>query len=591
MSPAFNELQDLLWPEIGLCTEFDLYFHRSEGARVALQKKLIFLPKGEWADFGTYGNLFNMGKWCRVCGIEDVSLRIDGTGLFEINIYCVRENKSKEQIFSDVRHLDGCEVIQIPKEFDTRSVIYVEMKSLEDSVLRGICWGTYEPPRRDPSLMLSITTFRREEAVKKTVSRFEEFINASKLSEKIHLCVVDNGQTAPVTSSEHVTVIKNENLGGSGGFSRGLLEARSRGASHCLFMDDDASVHMQAIERTWIFFAYAKDENVAVAGALADAQDRWKLWENGATFDHICHPMNMGLDLRNMHQVFDMELHTINRRPPNFYGGWWYYAFPVKEAKHMPFPYFVRGDDVSFSLAHDFDIVTLPGVITFQEEDFTIKESPLTVYLDLRSHLTHHLALPRMEIGATGINKIVMRFWLRALLACHYETLDAISLAVSDVVQGPDYFLSHADVSERRKQISGLTNVERWKQNDETEHRGERVWLPAHNFFARALMKLTLNGHLLPGFCLVGNHIWLSARDRGNRRAIWGASEITYVSIDGEKKYTVRHSKLRFMKNAAKILPLMWKISKNYSQIRDAWQNGYRNMTTPESWKSLLNME
>nr|MDJ0822442.1 hypothetical protein [Paracoccaceae bacterium] len=32
-------------------------------------------------------------------------------------------------------------------------------------------------------------------------------------------------------------------------------------------------------------------------------------------------------------------------QPDDFYGGWWYFAFAVDAVQHMPFPFFVRGDD------------------------------------------------------------------------------------------------------------------------------------------------------------------------------------------------------------------------------------------------------
>ncbi|MDQ2095984.1 glycosyltransferase family 2 protein, partial [Rhodalgimonas zhirmunskyi] len=196
--------------------------------------------------------------------------------------------------------------------------------------------------------MLSITTFRREAAVERTVRRFSKFITDSRLKDHIRLTVVDNGQSVSIEESDHVHVIPNENFGGAGGFSRGLIAARESGASHCLFMDDDASIHMESLERTWMFLAYARDPATAVAGAMINAAHRWAIWENGAIFNTRCYPLHMGVDLRDPGQAFGMEFDTTGPAPANFYGGWWYFAFPVAEVKHMPFPFFVRGDDVSF---------------------------------------------------------------------------------------------------------------------------------------------------------------------------------------------------------------------------------------------------
>src|SRR5690606_19121749 len=145
--------------------------------------------------------------------------------------------------------------------------------------------------------------------------------------------------------------------------------------------------------------------------------------------------------------------------PAGFYGGWWFFAFPLHDLRHLPFPFFVRGDDVSFSLANDLRIVTLPGVASVQES-FTDKDSPLTWYLDLRSHLAHHLSLPQMERSWKSLYKIVVWFYLRTVLRFHYDSLSAINLAVEDVLKGPSFFTQNADMAGRRKDLKDLTQVE-----------------------------------------------------------------------------------------------------------------------------------
>lgn len=588
-------LQRLLWPEPGLCTERDLYVHLAAGAALSQRAREIHFQQNSAAGFNTYNNLFNIGKWVKNCGLEDLSLVLHGRGRFELVVFLVQPNRSWERLINDVVTLtDTPRSLPLygSGSFENRGVIFFELRALDEDggLLTGAEWQTAQAPRRRPDLMLSITTFRREAAVARTVRRFESFIAGSFLKGAVHLTVVDNGQSADIAASDHVTPIGNENLGGSGGFARGLLEAQRRGASHCLFMDDDASVHMEALERTWMFLAYARDPATAVAGAVSNAQHRWQLWENGALFDQICRPQHMGLDLRDFGQVLALEFDSTATQPGNFYGGWWYFAFPVDQVRHMPFPFFVRGDDVSFSLAHDFNIVTLNGVISYQDEDFSVKETPLTVYLDLRSHLAHHLALPSMEIGRTGLLKIMLRFYLRALLACHYETLEATGLALEDVLQGPRYFEIHADMAERRKQIGALTVRERWQPQDGIPRPVDRIWLSAHRRLPRFLSKITLNGHLWPGFRLIGNHIVLPASDRGVRRPLWGAASITYVTADGKRSYTVRHSKARAVRVSLPILRAIWKIWRGYDALRADWRSGYHDKTRPAFWQKILRL-
>ena len=57
-----------------------------------------------------------------------------------------------------------------------------------------------------------------------------------------------------------VEIVTNPNLGGAGGFARGLWEHRRRGqATHVLFMDDDVAFEPEVIARTVAFLRFAAD--------------------------------------------------------------------------------------------------------------------------------------------------------------------------------------------------------------------------------------------------------------------------------------------------------------------------------------------
>lgn len=593
-SLAPMRLQSLIWPEASLNTERDLYLRLGGPAALSMSEHRIQFIPGSLVDFCTYYNLFNSGKWIKHCALEKLELELHGEGQFELSVFHARPEHSYERVITEIITLEigRPQTFNVAPQngFSSPGLVFFQMVALTEGHLKNAHWQTSDIPKRIPELMLSVTTFRREDAVQNTVERFEKFAATSDIAEHLHLTVVDNGQTADISNSANVSAIPNANLGGSGGFARGLLEAQNRSASHCLFMDDDASVHMGAITRTWMFLAYATDPGTAISGAVASAQHGWKLWENGALFNRVCIPQNMGLDLRDPAQVISMEFESTPTRPKNFYGGWWYFAFPVERVQHMPFPFFVRGDDVSFSLAHDFNIVTLPGVISYQDEDFSAKESPLTVYLDLRSHMAHHLSLPQMDIGRVGMMKIIVRFYLRSFLCCHYDTLKAIGLALDDVLAGPEYFALNSDMSARRKQIGALTDKERWRSVDETEIKTPRHWINPDRRLHRMLMKLTLNGHFLPGFCAIGNRISMDAGMRGQLRPVWGASEITYTSADGLRSYTVLHSKKRATKVSLPVLRAAWKMWWSYNTVRNDWHKGYATMTTTDFWRDQLDM-
>lgn len=584
-------LQSLMWPEFGICTEHDLYLRAQGPVAVSPEQRELRFAAGGHVSFGNWFNLFNLEKWQRECGLQSLTLQLEGEGAFELAVVLAPRGRSWDRVVSRYAEFpeDGrleISLDQLLQPGATPGVLFFELRALGAGRLTGASWQTQDAPRREPQLALAVTTFKREAAVARTVKRFCAFRERSWMKPHVQMIVTDNGQSVELAPHAGVTLVPNENLGGAGGFTRGLLEARARGASHCLFMDDDASIHMESLERTWMMLAYARDPGTAVAGAMISEQHRWAIWENGARFFTRCQPLHMGTDLRDMGQMLAMEHEAAQPVPEDFYGGWWYFAFPVEQAEHLAFPFFVRGDDVSFSLANDFNIITLNGVVSFQES-FTEKESPQTWYLDLRSHMAHHLSLPQLEVGPRGVLKIAAWFFLRNLPRMHYDTLAAINLAVEDVMKGPEFFDEHADMAGRRADIKALTTAEAWQDLDPRQalppvrHHPPAAW-------KRHLMKLTLNGLLIPGFARFGRKITLEAQNRSHIGYAWGAAEIACLNAERTKFYTVRHSKAtawrelkRFAKNACALL-------KDYDRLSAAYRGRYGQLTSEAYWQDKL---
>ncbi|NVO57716.1 glycosyltransferase family 2 protein [Rhodobacteraceae bacterium B1Z28] len=551
------------------------------------------MATGAGLSFDTWFNLFNLGRWVQDCALQSLVLQLEGSGQFELAVTLATNAESREQVL--------CEYVQFPKEelleLDLshllrapfgNGVLFFELRALSTGELRSARWQTADRAQREPNMAIAITTFRREAEVTRTVERFTAFREQSWLKDHVQMIVTDNGQTVDLSPPEGVSLIPNENLGGAGGFTRGLLEARARGATHCLFMDDDASIHMESLERTWMLLAYARDPKTAVAGAMISEHCRWKIWENGAVFRSRCRPLHMGSDLRELDQVVSMENQTIEPAPDNFYGAWWFFAFPLEEAKHLAFPFFVRGDDISFSLANDFNIVTLNGVVSFQES-FTEKESPQTLYLDLRSHMAHHLSLPVLDIGRWGVLKIAVSFVMRNLQRMHYDTLEALNLAFEDVMEGPEFFDRNADMAQRRADLKALTRDEAW-QVLESPSKLRQVRKKKARKGVRLLGKLTLNGHLIPWFGYFGRRITVRADERVDIAFAWGAREITYLNSAQDRCYTVRHSKRRALQQIWRLMGNSRRFLKDYDRLLSLYRDKYSYLTSEGYWREKLAM-
>lgn len=587
MRSQFNTLQSQIWSDVETCAEPLLYVRLNRAKQVS--DAISFKTRGT-ASFDTYFNLFNIGKWQLHCSLKTLHLALTGLGKFKLQVLCSDPINGENILLDcDISLSENNPVrLQIPllKGKPTKGVLFFRLTAKSAARLHRVDWQTKQTPLRNPDLVLAITTFERVAAIKNTVARFEQYIKTLDYRDQIRLVVVDNGQNANLENTANTQIIPNKNLGGSGGFARGLIKARRLKASHCLFMDDDVSIPMGSIERTYQMLAYATDPATAIAGALADGDDCAKLWENGALFNGTCHGLYRGLDLRNADAVIDMEQKTIASPAPDtpekIYGGWWYFAFALDQVKHLPFPFFVRGDDVSFSLVHNFKIITLPGVMSFQDSNFSDKESPLTLYLDLRSHLAHQLSLPVLDHGRWQVAKIASWFVLRALIRCHYDSAAALNMALADLRRGPDFFAQHADMAKRRADIKALTKTEVWR--DIQQLPDDQIRFNPQSRLSRLLMIIALNGLLLPGFSRYGNRITLSGQKRKKLGAILGAARITHLDKSARTAYTVTHSKMRSLTEGFKMLRHVALIIWHYPRLKLDWQTGYKKLTENETF-------
>jgi len=580
-------VQPGIWLQAGISTEQEAHFHVFGPVGISLSRGVAEFAPGGLLSTGTYYNVFNYGKWKRVCGNLPLELQLQGSGRFQLTVFQADRHKSWHKIVSEIVTLDGLHRHPVVIDEDTpeESLLFFDLMALQDGELEDFAWATTAEPVRTPDLMLSVTTFKREAEVEDTISRFRQFISDSELSEHIRMTVVDNGNSLKVEDGGGVEIIANENLGGAGGFTRGLLRAREIGASHCLFMDDDASIQMEALSRTWWLLAYAKDPRTAVAGAMINASHRWQIWENGAEFDLGCKPRYHGLDLRNRDEVFKMEYETTLPAPEDLYAGWWFFAFPVAQVEHLPFPFFVRGDDVSFSLVNDFDIVSLPGVASVQE-NFTDKASPMTWYLDFRSHLVHHLSLPEKQRSWIEIQQMVFSFYKRNVMRFHYDTLSAINLAFEDVLRGPKFFDKNADMARRRADLKALTREEAWKpvveRPEELHSEKSRA--------SRAVLLATLNGHLLPMGKDSDAELTLSSPFRDDHHKVYGAKQITYLNGDQSQAYVVRRNQKKFWRETIRLVRNTMRLRSTYENNVRVWRDGYDQLTSETYWSGKLNL-
>lgn len=228
-------------------------------------------------------------------------------------------------------------------------------------------------------LALSTTTFKKEEYIVPNIDLVKREVLGSSdpIAEAFHMFVVDNGCTldAEALSNDGVTVLPNKNVGGAGGFARGMMEAlaSSEGYTHILLMDDDVKISAESLKRTYNLLALAKGDyrDAFINGAMLAIE------QPNLQFEDVSFVIKSGAyrrvkeDKLYIDQVKDVvENESINVEVPNAYGAWWYSCIPLKvvREKGLPLPVFVRCDDVEYGMRTNPTYMTMNGICVWHED-------------------------------------------------------------------------------------------------------------------------------------------------------------------------------------------------------------------------------
>jgi galactofuranosylgalactofuranosylrhamnosyl-N-acetylglucosaminyl-diphospho-decaprenol beta-1,5/1,6-galactofuranosyltransferase len=588
VTPAVLEetcVQRLVYPDPAVNSEDALFFHHEGKAGFDSGARAYFALEGAEISFDSYFNAFPAHLF-ELEGNE-VIVEVEGEGSVIAEFNLARQGRSWERLSRTRLQLVAGQPqrLRLPK-VALDGLVFSSIYAVDDVLLREINYVVVGARRRDVSLTGVITTFKRDDAVQRTAERLQRYFDDnSDLKDLFSLLVIDNGGETDAVPFANGEVLKNPNLGGAGGFTRGLKTVVDRGlSSHVLFMDDDANFFPETLRRTISLFQFTKTPNLAVSGAMITEAHKWRMWENGATFNQRCKPIDNGRDLRDFAEVVSMS-HSQPRHAANKYGGWWYFAFPVAEVKVWPFPFFVRGDDSYFSLANDFDIVTMPGVVAHQE-DFFSKQSPTTVYLDFRYHLVHHLTFDDLKLSPAKIARMMVRYFNRYNNSYHYESAAAVNLAIRDVLSGETFWKENADMAERRKTLGALSNQEKisanlkFNANDLTVHspRRNKGWL------MNVVRAMTLNGHLLPKSLFYKKGVFFPLDVRAIEHDSYRREFTVTADPTTARGYICRINKKRYFENRREFKRLQAEVKSNYAQLVKQYKASSSNLTSPQAW-------
>lgn len=353
------------------------------------------LQRGDTLDFLTYFNSFSSVKWKKYTTIKEVSVELYVQGDFEIT-FVLQDGGGKRFLLSE-EIKGGHYVKSFPIEEVGLGILGFQLRSLSDegSFISGAYYGEFDVFERK-TVGVGICTYKREEFVLKNIEVLKGL--RQKLPE-LELVVVDNGRTLKVQDPD-VCIIPNKNFGGSGGFTRAIIEymERENRVDYILLMDDDVVIEPSAILRMWSFLSGLRREyrDRFLSGAMLMLSKPCVQFENSAYWARFkLRSKGCGMDMRDARMLVRNEI-ELNR--PNQYGAWWFCCIPSHRVGEIgyPLPVFIKGDDIEFGLRNDRPLITMNGIAVWHQ-DFDAKQSPVQNYYAERNS-------PMMNNFARGCN-------------------------------------------------------------------------------------------------------------------------------------------------------------------------------------------
>ncbi len=582
-------LQRLVLPRVE--TTEPLLYVRTQGD-VSFANETALLVKGAELSFDTSFGVFAAGRWKRLTSVDCLSVTVHASGSGRIELVgvssVIRGLSLQEKIVASAGiSSSGKTTLEVPDFAKSSIGTYFVRVSAEQSdvVVSGGQWTTTTIAPREVRLSLSITTFNRQDYVKPTVAKVLQLVeNVDSLRNRMRILVVDNARNIEFDTAPNapITVVQNPNLGGAGGFARGIIHLRDEGwSTHVLLMDDDITLEPEALVRTFALFTFACDANLCIHGAMLSEEQAWMQFEAGSKYRwRSLYP------LRAIGREDDLRARKLalrDAREKKFaYTAWWYTAFPISITRDNPLPVFVRGDDVAFGLMHTGKhSVTMNGVIVWHA-DFGLKNNPSSLFYEKRNFaIVDTLVFANHHWWHLARRFIALSF--RNLFSMRYASVEYMIRGVRAYLAGPEALMA-TDHSALHDELRKVTE----------EKPGP---LPAE-LAAVAITKPRPKAIRLIGFALaiplVGGYILPKIMRRDvlktapiDSRAVGLATRYNRILYRHDRLpegFLVQRDSRRFFSLLREVCVVTKDIALNYRRLKREYKAAYPTLVSDASW-------
>ncbi|MGH3446301.1 MAG: glycosyltransferase [Nocardioidaceae bacterium] len=569
--------------------------------------------------FGTYFNAFPASYWRRWTGFSTVRLVVQMRGQGTLIVYRSTSKGHVQRAESAAVDSQGTQRLEFDlplKPFIDGGWYWFDIEAGDEEVtLEDAVWAFETERTTQGTVSIGITTMNRPGfCVDQLVKLSQEPAVLEVLDE---IFVVDQGSKkvsdhelypqAEKALGSRLTLIEQGNIGGSGGFSRSMLESVEHGKSdYCLLLDDDVVCEPEGILRAVTFADLAKQPTI-VGGQMFSLYDRSVLHAFGETVaryrwfwgpaPHTVHGHNFATDsLRStpwLHRRIDVD-----------YNGWWMCLIPTKVIKEigLSLPMFLKWDDSEFGLRAaeaGYPTVTLPGVavwhVPWHEKDDTIDWQ---AYYHRRNRIIAALLHSPYERGGRLVRES-FETQVKHLLSMQYAPAEMGLMAIEDILDGPQRM--HRDLMSRLPELFELrkgyddsrseTELDKFPKakRKKPPRKGREPTAPAGRLARGKTMAAGAVRQVLPVRELAKRNPEASVPHVDLKWWLLAQFDSALVSsADGSSVAWYKRHPEMFRDLMARSITVHARLAKEWPQLVQQYKAALPELTSPEAWKSTF---
>ncbi|RYQ51375.1 glycosyltransferase [Bifidobacterium pseudolongum] len=481
----------------------------------------------------------------------------------------------------------------------------------DDLTIEDAAWSVPVEARRgsDGTLSIAITTFNRAPYCLNQLKAIAADANVRGRLDTIYCTdqgtdlVRDEPGFAAVAKDlgSQLTYVRQRNMGGSGGFARGMYETVKAGKSdYTLLLDDDAISEPESIMRAMQFADYCTRPTI-VGGGMFHLDNRTMLYTLGERYNRASYWTQPAAGLEYNHDFATQPLRDspkLHRRADSDFNGWWMCLIPTQIMREIGLaqPLFIKFDDVDYGLRaedHGYHTVCLPGVAVWHQA-WHAKDPSRTWegYYLYRNHWIcsllhctkpswHFLYGMLFDDAKAGVELV-------------YSAMHLHHLALRDIMRGPDYIADTlaTKLGDVRKAREGFPDSATTRNRDDfPTPKAEYI----ANMKPRPSMidvRLQAMKTIAKAFVSRGNGMRDTQPDLliPSRDASWpayaGVNSAVVTSPDGDSVAWLRRDSKLYRQQTMRGLFLAKELLKRWESLAKEYQNS--DMASFEAWAKVF---